>query len=101
MVEVTRAREEADGGEIPQAEQRFLKCRYLQRIGEKGQVGGGSHLVLANPAGSFSRPARSREVPLPPFLLSPPSVPLPNSSPERFMEETPDSPDSCRHSHTN
>jgi len=45
---------------------------WTKRIGEKGQVGGGSHFVLPNPTGSFSRPARSREVypPSLPFLPS-------------------------------
>lgn len=41
---------------------------------------------------------------LPFFLFSPlPSFPplLLSSSPERFMEKTPNSPLSCRHSHTN
>lgn len=99
MVEVTRTTEKEKRGKPFRAGQGFGTAFQWMK---KGDLGGGSHLAASK---LCSKPlallAAGKGLSLSFSSLSCLPSLLPSYSPERFMEKTPNSPLSCRHSHTN
>ena len=92
-MEATGATEEAKRGEIPQAGQRFMGTCISREQERKARWVVATTLQLQTPL-EASRGLLTAGKVLPPILSLLPSLPalLPCSSPERFMEKTPNSP---------